>query len=211
MPVYKTIQVSSQRTVCIWRIEETFEQMLSQLNPNKEDYRLLHSFKSSKKQLEWLAGRLTLKHLCQNLNIRYSGVVKDAHGKPSLRSHPHEISLTHSFPYVAAIIDSNLPVGIDLEQPKSKIVKIAPKFLNNKELRFGGQNAVKLNMMWCIKETLYKIYGKKGLIFKKHLDIQPFNEQRDKLIVGNIIANSTVESYKLAFMINSEYILTYNV
>ena len=38
----------------------------------------------------------------------------------SRKNHSNPISLTHSFPYVAAQIDKQQSVGIDLEQPKEK-------------------------------------------------------------------------------------------
>jgi len=211
MPVYKTIAVKDNRLLAIWHIEESFEQMLNQLNPNETDQELLLSFKNEKKQLEWLSGRLTLKYLATQIGIDYNGVVKDEDGKPSLQGHKHEISLTHSFPYVAAIIDTTQPVGIDLEQPREKVKRIAHKFLSQKELEFANNDTLNLNMMWCIKETLYKIYGKKGLIFKDQLYIEPFALSEQETITGNIIANTIPESHKLGYIVNSDYILTYNL
>ncbi|MTI21086.1 4'-phosphopantetheinyl transferase superfamily protein, partial [Fulvivirga sp. RKSG066] len=169
MPVNKTIEVSKSRFLAIWHVEESFEELLNALNPIAEDRELLLSFKNKIKQLEWLSGRLTIKHLTHLLGIDYHGLTKDNHGKPSLRGHlEYEISLTHSYPYVAAIIDKSKPVGIDLEQPREKALKIAPKFLSEKEIAFAKQDIMTLNMLWCIKETLYKIHGKNGLVFKEN-------------------------------------------
>ncbi|MEP2773497.1 MAG: 4'-phosphopantetheinyl transferase superfamily protein [Fulvivirga sp.] len=211
MPVNRTIKVSEDRHVCIWHVDESFDELLQQLSPNHDDLELLTSFRNSKKQLEWLAGRLTLKHLCQILDIEYNGIIKDEHGKPSLRGHNYEISLTHSFPYVASIIDVKLPVGIDLEQPREKILRIAHKFLSSKELDFCKNNIILLNAAWCAKEALYKIYGKKGLIFNEHIALEPYDTDRDSLITGNIIVNDIKESYNLRCEVGDKYILAYNV
>jgi len=105
MPIIKTISVNKSRTVAIWHIIETTQELLNELKPNDDDIRLLQSFKNENKKQEWLAGRLTLKYLCDNLELNYAGVSKDENGKPSLNDHPHEISITHSHPYVGAIID----------------------------------------------------------------------------------------------------------
>ncbi len=211
MPVNRTIKVTANRHVCIWHVEESYDELLQQLSPNPEDLELLQSFRSTKKQLEWLAGRLTLKHLCQMLDIEYGGITKDEHGKPSLRGQNYEISLTHSFPYVASIIDLNSPVGIDLEQPRDKILRIAHKFLSEKELDFCQKNIIGLNMAWCAKETLYKIYGKKGLIFNEHMNLEPYTMANDTVITGNIIVNDIKESYNLKCEVGDKYILAYNI
>lgn len=211
MPVNRTIKVSEDRHVCIWHIDEDFDELLQQLSPNAEDLDLLTSFRSPKKQLEWLAGRLSINHLCQMLGIKYNGITKDEHGKPSLRGHNYEVSLTHSFPYVASIIDLKSPVGIDLEQPRDKILRIAHKFLSEKELNFCQNNIIRLNMAWCVKEALYKIYGKKGLIFNEHMTLEPYTSAPDTVITGNIIVNDIKESYKLKCEVGDKYILAYNI
>lgn len=211
MPIIKSININHNRLLAIWKVEESIESLLTMLAPGPEDRELLFSFKNEKKQYEWLGGRLTLKHLSSQLNIPYKGIKKDEHGKPTLKSSDAEISLTHSFPYVAAIIDRTKPVGIDLEQPRDKVLRIAHKFLNDDELNFAENNVRMLNIMWCVKETLYKIYGKKGLSFREHLQIKPFNTTDLNTITGNIIVNDTSESYKLQYRDESDYILTYNV
>lgn len=211
MPVFRTIEVSENRHVCIWHVNEGFDELLHKLNPNEADLALVKSFKHNKKQLEWLAGRLTLKHLCTALGLAYNGIKKDEHGKPTLRNHAHEISLSHSFPYVAAIIDKKLPVGIDLEQPREKIIRIAHKFLSDQELGYFENNITKLNMAWCAKEALYKIYGKRGLIFNEHLVLDPYVVAPEVLITGSIIVNDNKESYKLRCEVGDKYILAYNI
>jgi len=211
MPIIKSININNNRLLAIWKVEESIESLLNMLAPAPEDRELLFSFKNKKKQYEWLGGRLTLKHLVSQLNIPYKGIKKDEHGKPMLRVSEAEISLTHSFPYVAAIIDRTEPVGIDLEQPRNKVLRIAHKFLNDEELDFAKNDVKMLNIMWCVKETLYKIYGQKGLSFKEHLQIEPFNINHLNTITGNIIVNDTSESYKLQYIDELDYILTYNV
>lgn len=211
MPEFRTIKVSESRYVCILNVNESFEDLLEKLNPNKDDLALVNSFKHQKKQLEWVAGRLAIKKLCDKFELNYTGIKKDEHGKPYLTNYPHEISLTHSYPYVAAIIDKIQPVGIDLEQPREKILRIAHKFLSKHELEFCDNNIIKLNMAWCAKEALYKIYGQRGLIFNEHLVLEPYAIGDDVVITGNIIVNDMKESYKLRCEVREQYILAYNL
>lgn len=211
MPISKSIKVSKNRQVAIWKIEESFDDLLNRLKPNDADKALLHSFKNKNKQLEWLCGRLSIKQLIEEKGFKYAGLNKDDHGKPFVNGLDHEISLTHSFPYVAAVVDEKIPVGIDLEQPREKVVRIAPKYCNEQELLYCDNDVLKLNVLWCIKETLYKVYGKKGLIFKEQIAIEPFEIASDFFIYGNIIANDITRSYKLRCILNEDYILTFNV
>jgi len=210
MPVIKTIQVNKERQVAIWHITESTEDLIAALDPKPEDLDFLLSFKSEKKQQEWLAGRLTLNYLCAQYNLSYRGVSKDQYGKPSLKGSPHEISITHSHPYVAAIIDPEKAVGIDLEQPREKVIRISGKFCHEKELKFAENDMLKLNFIWCAKETLYKIHSRKRLIFKEDLLIEPFETDPLESAFGSIIVNDTKERHKLVLKDFKDYILCYN-
>jgi len=210
MPVIKTILVNESRTVAIWMITETTKELLAKLQPDAHDLDLLESFKNENKKQEWLAGRLTLKYLCDNLKLSYAGVSKDENGKPSLNHHPHEISITHSHPYVGAIIDPEKEVGIDLEQPREKVIRISKKFCNDEELSFAQDHVLKLNFIWCAKETLYKIHSRKRLVFKENLSIEPFDVEEPNTAIGHIIVNGSKERHKLVLKDLKDYILCYN-
>src|SRR5690606_11697443 len=86
------------------------------------------------KRLEFLAVRVLLKKLLEEWKLDYPGLRKDNFGKPFLRGMDLHISLSHSYPYVAAILHRNSNVGIDLEQPKAKLLRIAPRVLAADEL-----------------------------------------------------------------------------
>ncbi len=103
--------------------------------------------------------------LSNHLGFRYFVVKKDAFGKPFLEKYPHHLSLSHSFPYVAAQLNYDQPVGIDLEQPKAKILKIAPRIFSPIELADAGTDVIKHTVYWCAKEAMYKIHGKGNLHF----------------------------------------------
>lgn len=160
--------------------------------------------------MEWLSGRICLKHLCEHTGIQYEGLRKNDTGKPFLRNSNAEISLTHSYPYVAAIIDSGTDVGIDLEQPKQKLQKVAHKFLNCEELLRANNNIDLLCIHWCAKETLYKICDQR-ISFKDQMVIEPFTMKKKGFLIGKVIANDMIKSYKLEYRIENDYILAFNV
>ncbi|MCU0420498.1 MAG: 4'-phosphopantetheinyl transferase superfamily protein, partial [Cyclobacteriaceae bacterium] len=140
------------------------------------------------KRLEWLAGRALVRALVENSGLTYAGVKKDAYGKPALKDLPHRVSLSHSFPYVAAQVDRDQEVGIDLEQPKQKLLTIAHRVLSPAEQQNAGEDVVKHCVYWCAKEALYKIHGKRGLHFATQLLIDPFALSSAGTLHGHIVA-----------------------
>lgn len=210
MPLYKIEKIKEERYLAIWHIEESFDNLLALLNPSDVDHALVTGFKNYNKKLEWLSGRLCLKLLCAKMDITYEGVVKNANGKPLLKNNNAEISLTHSYPYAAAVIDKNTAVGIDLEQPKEKLKKVAHKFLSGEEIENGQNDVQTLCILWCAKETLYKICDKKKLSFKEEMRIEAFEPHQSGSLVGKVIVEGSDKAYKLEYRIEKDYIMTFN-
>jgi phosphopantetheinyl transferase len=161
----------------------------------------------SNKRLEWMAGRILLQQLTEELGHDYQGTIKDEFGKPFLKNLPHHISLSHSFPYVAAQIDMNHEIGIDLEQPKPKLLTIAHRILAPAELKDAGTNMVKHCVYWCAKEAMYKVYGKKGLFFLDQLHIEPFTLQNTGDIYGKIKVNNHTRKLTMTYLIQPDYVM----
>lgn len=111
------------------------------------------TFKSSKRQKEWLGVRLLLKHvLGSNVQIAYK-----SSGAPFLINSNKHISISHSGTLVAITL-SNEKVGIDLQIISDKPLKIKSRFLSNAEIQMmGGQlDALTAVKLWCAKEAVYK-------------------------------------------------------
>lgn len=211
MPIQEIKTLSNSRSVAIWHITEHYEALLKASTLSENELVFLKSFKSEVKRKEWLAGRLAIKGLIESIGIDYQGIKKTDYGKPLLIAQNGEISLSHSFPYVAVIYDSTDQVGIDLEQPTPKLRRIAKRFLSIQEQGFAGDSTTQLCICWCAKETLYKIYSLKGLIFKENLVLEPFKTAAKGIISGSIIVNNTEKKYNLQYIVNEHYVLTYNV
>lgn len=160
-----------------------------------------------RKRLEFLAGRALIKALLHHWNIPYQGLTKDTYGKPFLVGSTMHISLSHSYPYVAAILHRHKNVGIDLEQPKEKLLKIAPRILREDELQNAGSNIVKHCIYWCAKETLIKIHGKKDLVFSKNLLVTPFDLHKTGLLVGRIVAGNSETTIPLEYRVYTNFVV----
>lgn len=159
------------------------------------------------KRLEFLAVRSLIKALLQRWDFSFRGLKKDPYGKPFLIDSVFQISLSHSYPYVAAIIHRHKNVGIDLEQPKDKLLRIAPRILADEELTDAGENVTKHCIYWCAKEALTKIYGKKDLVFAKNLLIKPFPLAPQGQIIGRILANHTETAIPLEYIVCDNFVV----
>src|SRR5690606_34040572 len=84
-----------------------------------------------------------------------------------------------------AIIVSDQNTGIDLEQQREKIFRIADKFTEPNDIFFDKQNNERtvrqLTAIWGIKESIYKYHSEKGLSLKENINVLPFD------IEGNTI------------------------
>jgi 4'-phosphopantetheinyl transferase len=162
------------------------------------------------KRLEFCVGRVLAKTLLEKLSVKFEGIIKDEFGKPFFKNNPYQLSLSHSYPYVGALIDKNKSVGIDVEQIKSKLLKIAPRVLHPTELKDAGDNEIKHCIYWCAKEALVKIYGKKDLVFAENLIIKPFTLQNEGNISGRIIVNSTETTIPLYYEVHNGFTVVLN-
>lgn len=202
MPLIKIHRTSNQGAWALWYITETEQELISLLQEMPEST-IIHSIK----RREWLAGRILLQQLTEQFGGKYQGIVKDEFGKPFLKNLPHQISLSHSFPYVAAQIDLKHEIGIDLEQPKTKLLNIAHRILAPDELKDAGTNMVKHCVYWCAKEAMYKVYGKKGLFFLDQLHIEPFTLENTGDIYGKIKVDEITRHLIMTYFIQPDYVL----
>lgn len=167
-------QIDSRTSFAVWKIEESAEDLYSRLQLNDRENAYLDSLSNGKRNLHWLSTRNLLR---QMLNTdEYIDCRVDDHGKPYLVNFPHHISFSHSFDYAAVMISQDKPVGIDIELVKSKITRVAKKFMSAEELTFiDPENTIAhLYTCWCAKEAIYKLHGKPNVSFKEHIHLHPF-------------------------------------
>jgi phosphopantetheinyl transferase len=202
MPLVKIEKTGDQSGWGLWLIDETEEQFSTQIDEMPEQDIIYPN-----KRLEWFAARLLLKNLVQQFNHTYSGTWKNEFGKPLLKLLPHHISLSHSYPFVAAQIDLTHEVGIDLEQPKPKLLTIAHRILSEDELTNAGENITKHCIYWCAKEAMYKAYGKRGLHFSSQLLVNPFEMRLQGELTGHILARNCKREMKLNYQVNTDFVI----
>ena len=205
MPLEKII-VETDRAWALWLITEDEETLQTELNGVEHEP---EGISNSQKRLEWLAGRAAAKNVIRALNVDFQGIAKDQFGKPFPRmSHLH-LSLSHSFPYAAALVDRNVPVGIDLEQPKEKLLRIARRIHHAEELRDLDNDLVKHCIYWCAKESMIKMHGRKDLIFAENMFIQPFQRKDEGNITGKLIIGDNQSIVRMRYLVYPSFVMVY--
>lgn len=185
---------------------------VNNLSLHPKDAEGLLAVRHPQKKIEYSNSRFCLKTLCENVSIRYAGIVKDKNGKPFLMNYPDiSIAISHIKTHAATVValQKEAVVGIDLEQISDKIVKMAPRVLHSKELDYAQQNAVQLTVIWSAKETLYKLQGRKGITFRNQLFIHPFVLEKSGQLLGEMHLDTRSYWVELTYEVYSNFVLTY--
>jgi 4'-phosphopantetheinyl transferase EntD len=179
MPLYKTITPNSQTIVKIWKISESYDGLIKNIKLKPESLERVLGMKSELHQ----RGFLSVRHLLAEFNYDDNDLFYDDNGKPHLKD-GKQISITHSFNFSAVIVSDGI-VGIDIEKQRDKITIIAHKFIDY-EFDYLNENdpdyIKKLNTIWCVKESLYKLFATPGLSFKKYFLVIPFTIEEEETV-----------------------------
>jgi len=174
MPLQHVKYLGPSSILGIWHLTEEESYFLRSIDSLVSDRTNLESIHHSNRRKEWLAGRYLVMELAKIISLRFEGIWTDKYNKPHLVLDNASISLSHASPYVVAILDTEHLCGIDIERLRDKLLPLSPKFLNAPELEMANSNIEKLAVLWGAKEALYKLHGRKSLIFKDNLFIKEF-------------------------------------
>ncbi|MFC2101603.1 4'-phosphopantetheinyl transferase family protein [Bacteroidota bacterium] len=174
MPVVYARTINTDTRLCVWHAIEDAESLHGELLLTSEDEKIYASIRNQNRKLQWLGCRMALSHLMQTPKI---GIRYDEFGKPSMDSILPNISFTHTGLFAAAICSSSCGVGIDLEQVREKISRVAERFLTTDELTMasGEDRKEVLTLFWAAKEALYKINGKPDVDIQHDISIESFD------------------------------------
>jgi len=179
MPLYKTLTPNSQTTVKIWKITESFDELMKPIQLREVCMVRVQGMKSELHR----RGFLSVRHLLAEFGYTDFDLYYDENGKPHLKDGKH-ISITHSFEFSAVAVSEGI-IGIDIEKQREKIAVIAHKFVEY-EFEYlkeeDPEYVRKLTVIWCAKESLYKLFATPGLSFLQHCLVLPFTFQEDETV-----------------------------
>ena len=178
MPLYKTITVNAHTKVLIWKIEESLAELSDGIELSDHCQNRIEHMKSEIHR----KGFMSIRHLLAEVGYVDKDLYYDDYGKPHLNDGKY-ISITHSHEFTGIILSEKNEVGVDIEKRREKILRIAHKFTPISEYHtLANEDALirKLTIVWCAKESLYKLYGKQGLLFLHHINVQDFDFEDGK-------------------------------
>ena len=205
MPLFYQQHINQHTKLAIWKIEES-EAFFSSTVPLQREITHQH------KRLQHLAARHLLRFLFPD--FPYEKILIANTKKPYLENEAYHFSISHCGDYAAAIVSKTERVGIDIEIPTEKILKIAHKFTGNDELEIMDYELNKkqetrntLTLIWCTKETMFKWYGLGNVDFIEMLKIKSINE--NNVIDATFITSEESIPLKIHYQIFNPIILTF--
>ncbi len=202
--LYYEQHFSSTSCLGIWYLEETTDQLYSQLD-DKEWIASIHANPFEHRKRVMLAARLLLKHMLGEEKC----ICYHQSGRPYLADQSYNISISHTGNYIAIILDRNRKVGIDIEQYTDKVLRAQHRFIAEGEQIEEGKEQVHLLLHWSAKEALFKILDPSSIDFVKHLYIDPFKPiEIGKFKIREILTSQKKE-YEAQYMTTDEFVLVY--
>lgn len=187
MPFIHTSAFEPQGELVLWRVDETAHWFIDQLSLAPNLWREYHQIAVPAIRLQWLASRFALQQVAKS---REMDVHKDIYGKPHLVNDSRFISISHCQGYAAAIA-ANLSVGVDVERVSSRVQRIKDRFLSPQEQTLMGMGDAALMLAWSAKESVYKMYGAKKLLFKEHMQIEAVDFEQQTLQMRLVLPQET--------------------
>ncbi|RYE16271.1 MAG: 4'-phosphopantetheinyl transferase superfamily protein [Sphingobacteriales bacterium] len=202
-------RIDDDTEFALWRIEETADDLYVQLQLNEEEKAVVEKLGTNKRHLHWLSTRVLLRTMLST--DEYIDCQVDSHGKPYLVNHPYYISFSHSFDYAAVMISRTHHVGIDIEQVKQKVERIAHKFMRKQELEFISETRKieELYVCWCVKEAVYKCYGQKEVSFLDNILLEPFHFEGHGIIDARLRKADVAIDYAVGYQQYEDYMIGY--
>ena len=188
---HKIVQEKNQ--IYVWKVTSVLNDLCKNPSLSARELEELSTLKSVKRKKEFLACRIALKDLFDDM----LALKHHESGRPYIKEVNH-VSISHSKDYIAiAFGEEN--IGIDIEQPQEKMLKLIPRILSEMELKQFHQNPTIENAckMWGTKESLLKYIGDKNLNYRDDIKI-------DKDSIKYLDLN-----FEVCFETVEEMILTY--
>lgn len=153
----------------IWHITESLEELINAIDITLNSSERLKIMKSIEHKKAFLA----VRNILHSIGIADAELFYDANGKPSLKDGRY-ISISHSFSYaVIYLADTN--VGVDIEKKQEKIIRLASKYCNERELTLKPDNREEqltyFTQIWSAKEAVYKMCNSRSLSFSQQIAV----------------------------------------
>jgi 4'-phosphopantetheinyl transferase EntD len=130
------------------------------------------NFRHSQRKKEFIATRILKNELFGDKEIKYS-----ESGAPYIENESF-ISISHTKNCAAIASCKDFAIGLDLELIQTKAQKVQQRFISKQESTFLDiTDDLAMSRAWSCKEALYKLAGRRQILFKEHLKLLHFEKQ----------------------------------
>lgn len=205
MPEYLKVTTGGAR-LALWRIGESESELKAYIGG--DSFPVLGQFQDSKRRLEWLGARCALKMLGVTEPVMY-----EPNRRPYLLSGARNISISHSFPFVAVVSSPYFDVGLDIESLARPFSRIVGKFLTFGEHSWIDlEDNLQLALVWSAKEAFFKLRVPKSFNSFTDVAILPMGgELSDRGVLKSRIdlRGLALQTVCFEYRVIEEYVLTW--
>ena len=194
----------------VWKMEESLDVLLLLLPGARRAFceQELNRFVSERRKMEWLSVRVLLYSMLQeDKEIGYS-----PEGKPYLTDHSFFISISHTKGYVAVMLASFTPAGIDIEQYGQRVKRVYDRFIRSDERvePYQGDETWSMLLHWSAKETIFKSMENADADLRK-LCLSHFIPQSEGVFQVREYATERQQLFTVGYRICPDFVLTWTV
>ena len=171
MPVYLKIEAENGNRVLVWQITESLEELQAMVQLSDEDEATLNTFRFEPRKREWLTVRVLVKELLgDDCRICY----KES-GAPFFKDKDLYIGISHTNGF-AGVSVAPYATALDMEKASPRIERVYKRFVRDDEMAFipEHERIDYFNAIWAAKETLFKLFDRRDVVFKERFVICPF-------------------------------------
>lgn len=142
-----------------------------------EERETMASFSCARRRNEWSSWRRLVR-----CNLDPQAVIAyDPNGAPQLVGSPLHISVSHTTSWVA-VLSAPRRCAVDIETASRNFDRAKSHYLSDEEAALPESNhPLFLPLIWCAKETLYKLAGECGLSLRDDLRITATDLARNRM------------------------------
>lgn len=105
-------------------------------------------------------------------------IIHNSDGAPSIDGSDLKISISHSRDYACIAVSPSRIIGVDIEQPRDQLRRVAARVLSAEELDVYGESDALLLCAWTLKEALYKAALTPGVDFRRDISLPLDSDSR---------------------------------
>ncbi|MGZ8561198.1 MAG: 4'-phosphopantetheinyl transferase family protein [Flavisolibacter sp.] len=205
MPVFFQQDINAHTRLAIWEIREG-ESFFTPFVPLQATITHPH------KRLQHLAGRYLLRFLYPDFPTALIRIADTR--KPFLEDEAFHFSISHCGDYAAVIVSSQYRVGIDIEIPTEKVVRLMPKFLHLEEkMMINDPDEAtlmqKATLAWSAKEAMFKWWGRGQVDFSEMLRLSGNIHAGEGQIDGRFIKEEKILGYPVHYRFFNNLVLAW--